>query len=143
MLVLMKSEARSESGEPLAREERMNESPAKSAVKEKEHADPAKTKIVIINEPEAKLLTAVGTKTKTEVLAGIASTTRQEGPSYKIQIIAIGKCDPKQPRYAKLKNIARLGSVFLTKRNLYRVLLAAFIVEYRNGNRVGKVEEQR
>ncbi|MEK7253935.1 MAG: hypothetical protein AAB316_04270, partial [Bacteroidota bacterium] len=151
--VLMEPEARTESGEPLASQEKVNESPSKPAVKKEEPTAPAKAKVVIKSEPEAKPATV---KTKEEMPTGIGSTTRQEGVSYKIQIIAIGKFDPSQARYAKVKNIARLDSEYLAERNLYRVLLAdydnladakadlsevktvkdfetAFIVEYRNG----------
>jgi hypothetical protein len=93
----------------------------------------------------------------------VSEAPRNEGTYYKIQIMAIGKFDPTQPRYAKVKEMRRLDTEFLPERKLNRVLMAdygsieeakedlakvramkdfttAFIVEYQNGERIRNID---
>lgn len=94
--------------------------------------------------------------------AEMAPTTA--GTYYKIQIIALAKVDMNHARFSKVKDLRRLDKEFYADKKLYRVLLAdyasfeeaqadlesvrgqkefsdAFIVEYKDGERIGAIEQ--
>ncbi len=94
----------------------------------------------------------------------VTEAPRQAGTYYKIQIIAVSKNNSSLDhyRYNQVKQIKRLDTEFIMDRQLYRVLLAdynsieeamedlkkvqemkdfegAFIVEYKDGERIGNI----
>jgi septal ring-binding cell division protein DamX len=113
-------------------------------------------------EPVAKPTAKETVKTKpapAKKAETVAAAPKTEGTYYKIQIIALGNYNPAQSRYAKVKDMARIDTEYISDRKLYRVMLAdynsveeaqadlakvrsmkdfgdAFIVEYKDGERV-------
>ncbi|MCC6726530.1 MAG: hypothetical protein IT258_18660 [Saprospiraceae bacterium] len=92
-----------------------------------------------------------------------ANAPMSSGTYYKIQIIALAKVDMKHSRFSTVKNMRRIDNEFFTDKKLYRVMLAdyktieeaeadlpsvrgmkdfgdAFIVEYKDGVRVGAIK---
>jgi len=92
----------------------------------------------------------------------LTSAPRLRGTYYKIQLIAVEDFNESHPRYREVKKLGRLDTEFILEKELYRVLLAdyfdledakkdlekvqqyrpfrrAFIVEYRDGQRYGRV----
>lgn len=143
--------------EPLAIKEDVSETTKKVSLKDKEetiHApasEPVKTLATVPAPAVNANKSSVGTK---------APLTA--GTYYKIQIIALAKVDFNHVRFSKVKDIRRLDTEFVSDRKLYRVLLAdyasieeakaeldsvrklkdfkdAFIVEYKDGQRVGTI----
>ncbi len=123
-----------------------------------------------VKEEEVAEKTETGNKEKVEKPKPASAKPKSdlknptsEGTYYKIQIIAIGKYDASHPRYSKVKNMGRIDTEHLAERKLYRVLVGdyasledaltalpdvraekdfgtAFIVEYRDGERIGDVK---
>jgi hypothetical protein len=115
---------------------------------------PAKEEVVVVpkTKPAAPVKPA-----KTAANAPITT-----GTYYKIQIIALAKVDMKHSRFTNVKNLRRIDQEFFTDKKLYRVMVAdyatleeaeadlpsirgmkdfsdAFIVEYKDGERVGAI----
>lgn len=141
-----------------------NEAPVKEEakdqpqpVKEEVATKPAPVKEEKVTGPAKEVVKAKPAETKKAET--VAAAPKTEGTYYKIQIIALGNFNPAQSRYAKVKGMARIDTEFISDRKLYRVMLAdynsveeaqadltkvrtmkdfsdAFIVEYKNGERV-------
>ncbi len=132
--------------------------PVKEEVAKKETAKPASTKDEVVLAPKAKPA-APAKPAKTTTAAPVTS-----GTYYKIQIIALAKVDMKHSRFSNVKDMRRIDQEFFTDRKLYRVMLAdyatleeaeadlpsvrgmkdfgdAFIVEYKDGERIGAVRK--
>jgi hypothetical protein len=160
--------------EPVGMKEKPNSGMKKVTVKESEPVleKPVATKTQSKTKPAAEPENTEETttppyatrgKSKADNLKIVSEAPRNEGTYYKIQIMAIGKFDPTQPRYAKVKEMRRLDTEFLPERKLNRVLMAdygsieeakedlakvkamkdfatAFIVEYQNGERIRNID---
>jgi len=92
----------------------------------------------------------------------VTTAPRRQGEYYKVQLIAVKTFDPDHSRYNPVENMGRLDTEYIVDRDLTRVLLAeyhsfdeakaemrrvrkyknferAFIVKYRDGERIGRV----
>lgn len=110
-----------------------------------------------------KMVVKTTDKNKENNSSETSEAPTSEGTYYKIQIIALGKVDMSHPRFKQVKDLRRLDKEFYADKKLYRVLLAdyssieeaqadlgnvrsqkefsdAFIVEYKDGQRIGTIE---
>jgi WD40-like Beta Propeller Repeat len=138
------------------------ETPKTAPVKEevvvkKEPVKPETPKKEVVTTPKANPAPAKPAK-------AAAATPMTTGTYYKIQIIALAKVDMKHSRFSNVKGMRRIDQEFFEDRKLYRVMLAdyssieeaeadlpslrgmkdfsdAFIVEYKDGERVGAVRK--
>jgi cell division septation protein DedD len=91
----------------------------------------------------------------------VTAAPRKDGTYFKVQLIAVVTYNPDHARYRPVKDLGRIDTEYIIDRELYRVLLAdfdslsdanatlelvkergfegAYIVEYRDGERIGRV----
>jgi hypothetical protein len=150
--------------EPLAVKEDMPKTSTKVPAKENTKVNPPTSQPVTTAPPAEQASKTYVSKSKSDNLKTTSEAPRQTGTYYKIQIIALNKVDLKHSRFSKVTNLKRIDTEFILDRKLYRVLLAdyssveeaqadlgsvrkmkdfqdAFIVEYKDGERVGSVNQ--
>jgi hypothetical protein len=159
--VYMESHSSFNAEEAVAKKDKMVKDSKKVPVNDRTNV-PAKVEEKMKVEEESQPYATRG-KSKTDNLKIVTEAPRQSGTYFKIQVIALSKFDQNQSRYSKVKNMGRLDTEYIMERKLYRVLLAdyasidearadlvevrkmkdfkdAFIVEYKDGERIGTVE---
>jgi hypothetical protein len=113
----------------------------------------------------SKGATSVGTMPLYETISKdneklITSAPKLDGTYYKIQMIAVKRFDMEETRYRPVKDLGRIDTEYIVKKDMVRVLLAdffkfedaqttlaevrknrefsgAYIVKYENGTRAG------
>ena len=150
--------------DPVTMKEDQPNTGIKVPVKEKDlDYAPSGNKEDVVAAPASKTETKpYVSKSKADNYKIVTEAPRQSGTYYKIQIIALNKVDLKHPRFSKVSDIRRIDTEFIMDRKLYRVLVAdygsveeaqadlgtirglkdfhdAFIVEYKDGERVGSI----